>query len=146
VGEFQEDSESADNLAAHLDKELEKYDIDRTHLVFVTDGAKNIINALKALKIQRLYCMDHCLNIILKTMFTMKLVDLKMFGEDGEDIYSCAQEAINYVRSARRQKSAALKRLKKPPESSESEFQRYCSRVPCMQDLLVNFDEVRPCF
>ncbi|XP_052123535.1 uncharacterized protein LOC127749443 [Frankliniella occidentalis] len=143
VSKFRDDTESAENLAKHLDRELEKYSIDKEHLVFVTDGGSNIIKALDILKIKRIYCMDHCLNIILRSAFNMKMVDLDFYGEEGEEVFHLAELAIKQVRSARRRKSDNLKRLKKPPEQSTSDFRRYVSRVPCMQDMLANIDEVR---
>ncbi|KAE8738458.1 hypothetical protein FOCC_FOCC016055 [Frankliniella occidentalis] len=143
VSNFQDDSETAENLAEHLDRELRKFNVIRDNLVFVTDGGKNVINALEILNIPRIYCMDHCLNIVLKTAFNMKMVELDLYGETGREVLKCVESAVNFVRSSRRRKSENLKKLKKPPRTCEAtEFPRYMSHVPCMQDLLDNFDEV----
>lgn len=146
VSQFDGDSESAEVLARHLDSELKRFESDPSTLVFVTDGAKNVIKALELLKIKRLYCMDHCLNIILKSSFNMKLVDLDLLGDAGNATFEWFSLAASFITTTRRRKSDALKKLKKPPLPLSDSSRRYNSKVPCMESLLQNFDEVRYTF
>ena len=56
------------------------------NMKFVTDGCSNLAALADLLFFLRLYCAAHCLNVVLKTEFTLKVVDLNLFGDVGKKV------------------------------------------------------------
>lgn len=136
---FPEESETAQNINTVLFDKLQSLGISPTaakNIVFVTDNGANIKRALEMSSIRRLYCAAHCLNVILKHTFTLKLVDLNLYSEEGNDIL---QTVSLVVASIKILDKTLGKKLKDSPSQMTG---RFTSAIPMLEAVDVNFDQV----
>lgn len=145
TAKFPEESETAENIKKLLLAEFRKLrvcDEDLQKIVFVSDGGANIIKALSLLGVERLYCADHCLNVVLKRAFTLPLVDLDLLGEEANKVIEEAALAVSLIKTKKLDKNLA-KVLKDIPVTRKSEGSRYYKQLyPPLECFLEKFEEV----
>jgi len=142
---FMEESESGENISNALKLMFAQYDVDENDvkkLKFTTDGGANVL-ATKILGVIRLYCADHKLNVVLRTTFTLKLIDLDLFGECGRSVVNAVGLAIDCIKTLKIDINLAKKLVIVPADSTSRIFR---TKLPSLQLFLDHFDKVSPCF
>jgi len=140
---FPDVGETAENILRCLKENVEAVGISPeqlTKITFVTDGGANIVKALSIGDIEREYCAAHCLNIVLKSTFAMKIVDADLLGDSGQHLVDLAHLS---VLTAKRFEKNKTKNLKDKTFPKTDQSRHYHSSIPMLESLLENFSLVR---
>ena len=140
---FPDKEETGENIFLCLQENFKAIEVSSEMLrkiTFVTDGGANLVKALSLGRAERLYCAAHCLNIVLKTTFAMKLIDVDLFGECGQNVIEIAQICSL---SAKRLDKILKNDLKDRSYAKTEQSRHYHSSMPMLESLLKHFSLVR---
>ena len=139
TSEFPYESATATNISAELRTNLAKFIIFEANIHkinFVTDGGLNVVNSLE--EYNRLYCVAHNLNIVSSHLFSVKLSEVDLFGYTGKVLVQNVETLVELLNS-----KSLNKTLTKPiPLTKDAAVGRYKSKVPMLQSLYEQYNEV----
>jgi len=108
------------------------------------DGASNMKKTAEEGNFFRLWCTAHNLNIVLRTSFSLKMVDLDLLGECGRDVYETLVLAIQLIKKSGRGQLKRLNLLELPARDGRDRV--YKSFVPALEIAISKSVEVTKIF
>jgi len=143
-----EDPETGANINRKVTEWLgELYGIeseDISKIKFTMDGASNMKKTAEEGNFFRLRCTAHNLNIVLRTSFSLKMVDLDLLGECGRDVYDTLVLAIQLIKKSGRGQLKRLNLLELPARDGRDRV--YKSFVPALEIAISKSVEVTEIF